>query len=318
MPCCPKCKVPVTLILLLMYICYLLLGATVFWALESKSEIDQTLNFQQEKWDLLRNHSCMDNSTLEKLIKGIIEAYKNGINTQGNDSSLETWSFTGSFFFSVTAITTIGYGNISPSTTGGRIFCIFFALFGIPLNLILLNRIGQRMLSLVERCADLFGKKVRQQKMAKILASFCALLVGFLLFFFLPPILFRLFEGWTYEEGFYYSFITLSTIGFGDYVIGRIPGKQYPDWYRNVVSIWILLGMAWLALIINLCMNLLENYRDVFHCCTVIEPEIPDIAHDGSLEAALKEKGDLELSDDTKCELTNASQCHDLNKQSES
>ncbi|CAN2391271.1 Potassium channel subfamily K member 17 [Pristimantis euphronides] len=183
-----------------------------------------------------------------------------------NESNLETWSFTGSFFFSVTAITTIGYGNLSPSTVGGRIFCIFFALFGIPLNLILLNRIGQRMLSLVHRAADCLGRKIGRQKAVKFLSSAGALVVGLLLFFLLPPILFRAMEGWTYEEGFYYSFITLSTIGFGDYVIGRVPGVKYPNWYRNLVSLWILFGMAWLALIINLTLNLL-NSRDLCLCC---------------------------------------------------
>lgn len=28
-------------------------------------------------------------------------------------------------------------------------------------------------------------------------------------------------EGWSFSEGFYFAFITLSTIGFGDYVVGE-------------------------------------------------------------------------------------------------
>lgn len=28
-------------------------------------------------------------------------------------------------------------------------------------------------------------------------------------------------EGWSFREGFYFAFITLSTIGFGDYVVGE-------------------------------------------------------------------------------------------------
>ncbi|XP_075060518.1 potassium channel subfamily K member 17 [Mixophyes fleayi] len=296
-----RCRVPVTLILLIIYCCYLLLGATVFWALESEAEQDLTLNFQHEKWELLRNHSCMDNQTLELLIRGIISAYKKGITLLGNSSSSDTWNFAGSFFFSVTAITTIGYGNLSPTTVGGRIFCVFFALFGIPLNLILLNRIGQRMLFLVHRCSDLLGRKIRQQRAVKLFSNVCALVGGLLLFFLLPPILFRCMEGWTYEEGFYYAFITLSTIGFGDYVIGRVPENHYPSWYRNVISLWILFGMAWLALIINLCINLLENSKKSCLCCTkkdrkTQDRELIDIAHNGQVPSDLQDTDDSESS----------------------
>ncbi|XP_053568649.1 potassium channel subfamily K member 17 [Bombina bombina] len=298
MSCCLKlrgCKIPVTLLLLILYTCYLLVGATVFWALESKAEVDLSQNFQHEKWELLKNYTCMDNETLEQFIVGIIKAYKNGVIIQGNTSEFGTWSFTGSFFFSVTAITTIGYGNISPTTVGGRIFCIVFALFGIPLNLILLNRIGQRMLSLVHQGATFLGNKGNRQKSAKILVNVCSLVTGLLLFFLLPPILFRSIEGWTYEEGFYYSFITLSTIGFGDYVIGRIPGKNYPSWYRNLIALWILFGMAWLALIISLCINLLENYQEI---CTKtknsekVEHELIDVVQNGDLCPVLQDNAE--------------------------
>lgn len=49
--------------------------------------------------------------------------------------------------------------------------------------------------------------------------------------------------------------------------IGMNPDRVYPVWYKNVVSLWILFGMAWLALIINLCISLLENSRDLCQCC---------------------------------------------------
>lgn len=65
------------------------------------------------------------------------------------------------------------------------------------------------------------------QKAATLLTRTCALVTGLLLFLLLPPLLFSAIEGWTYEEGFYYSFITLSTIGFGDYVIGKSLGFHH-------------------------------------------------------------------------------------------
>lgn len=32
-------------------------------------------------------------------------------------------------------------------------------------------------------------------------------------------------EGWTYIEGLYFSFVTLTTIGFGDMVAGKLRNK---------------------------------------------------------------------------------------------
>uniref|UniRef100_A0A663LN05 Potassium two pore domain channel subfamily K member 17 n=1 Tax=Athene cunicularia TaxID=194338 RepID=A0A663LN05_ATHCN len=201
-------------------------------------------------------------------LQGIIQAYKSGITLQGNSTSLGRWDFSGSFFFSISAITTIGYGNLSPSTAAGRIFCILFALFGIPLNLVLLNEIGQLMLLGVQHCAhrlERFDSPTR----SFLLIKTCALVTGLLLFLLLPPLLFFDKEGWSYEEGFYYSFITLSTIGFGDYVIGMNPDRTYPGWYKNVISLWILFGMAWLALIIKFCPT---EFDSCCHLYIHIEP----------------------------------------------
>ncbi|XP_070805924.1 potassium channel subfamily K member 17 [Pituophis catenifer annectens] len=261
-----RCGLPSTTLLLFVYLSYLLLGSAAFWALESPLERDMTDLLLKEKWELLLNFTCLEREALERLSETIIQAYKSGLYLKGN-TSLGRWDFVGSFFFSVSTVTTIGYGNLSPNTVASQVFCIFFALFGIPLNLILLNRIGQLMLSGVRLCAFYLDVKFQWQRGAVVLTWTCALGAGLLLFLLLPPLLFTAIEGWTYEEGFYYSFITLSTIGFGDYVIGMNPTRTYPGWYKNVVSLWILFGLAWLALIINLCISLVENSRRLCQCC---------------------------------------------------
>lgn len=60
---------------------------------------------------------------------------------------------------------------------------------------------------------------------ARWLAGSVTLLLGLLLFLLLPPLLFCRMEGWSYVESFYFAFITLSTVGFGDYVIGERPRR---------------------------------------------------------------------------------------------
>lgn len=59
------------------------------------------------------------------------------------------------------------------------------------------------------------------QQTVEALAVSLFVITGSVLFLIIPPLLFSLVEGWTFGEGFYFSFITLSTIGFGDYVVGE-------------------------------------------------------------------------------------------------
>lgn len=44
---------------------------------------------------------------------------------------------------------------------------------------------------------------------------------GVLVHLVIPPFVFMVTEEWDYIEGLYYSFITISTIGFGDFVAGE-------------------------------------------------------------------------------------------------
>ncbi|XP_001918005.3 potassium channel subfamily K member 17 [Equus przewalskii] len=262
----PSCAVPGTVLLLFVYPAYLALGTGVFWVLESPAAHDATERFQHDKWALLRNFTCLDGPALDLMIRGIIQAYRDGDIVLSNTTSMGRWELMGSFFFSVSTITTIGYGNLSPHTMAARLFCIFFALVGIPLNLVVLNRLGHLMQQAVHRCARRLGSAWQDPAKAQWLAGSSALLSGLLLFLLLPPLLFSHVEGWSYVEGFYFAFMTLSTVGFGDYVIGMDPSRRYPLWYKNTVSLWILFGMAWLALIIKLLLSLLETPRGLYSC----------------------------------------------------
>nr|XP_012319720.1 potassium channel subfamily K member 16 isoform X1 [Aotus nancymaae] len=253
--------------LLLAYVCYLLLGATIFQLLEKQAEAQSRNEFQLEKLRFLENYTCLDQWALEQFVQVIMEAWVKGVNPKGNSTNPSNWDFGSSFFFAGTVVTTIGYGNLAPSTEAGQVFCVFYALLGIPLNVIFLNHLGTGLrahLAPIERWED----QPRRSQLLRVLGLALFLTLGTLVILIFPPMVFSHVEGWSFGEGFYFAFITLSTIGFGDYVVGHPlnfippsgllpsqgplqtpPGKpesqQRPGSFQKVSSmnIWPLSGM---------------------------------------------------------------------------
>uniref|UniRef100_F7GIG5 2P domain potassium channel Talk-1 n=1 Tax=Macaca mulatta TaxID=9544 RepID=F7GIG5_MACMU len=206
--------------LLLVYVCYLLLGATIFQLLERQAEAQSRYHFQLEKLRFLENYTCLDQWALEQFVQVIMEAWVKGVNPKGNSTNPSNWDFGSSFFFAGTVVTTIGYGNLAPSTEAGQVFCVFYALLGIPLNVIFLNHLGMGLrahLATIERWED----RPRRSKVLQVLGLALFLTLGTLVILIFPPMVFSHVEGWSFSEGFYFAFITLSTIGFGDYVVGH-------------------------------------------------------------------------------------------------
>uniref|UniRef100_A0A8B9IBP0 2P domain potassium channel Talk-1 n=1 Tax=Anser brachyrhynchus TaxID=132585 RepID=A0A8B9IBP0_9AVES len=241
-----------TPLLVLGYLFYLLLGAMVFQLLEKQAETHSRDQFQLEKLKFLQNYTCLDRQALEQFV----QVRGTGSHDFGsrNSTNPSNWDFSNSFFFAGTVVTTIGYGNRSPSTVAGQVFCVFYALFGVPLNLAFLNQLGKGLnahLMMLERWV---------QKPVQTLAVGVFLTTGTLLFLVFPPLVFSYVEGWSYGEGFYFTFITLSTIGFGDYVVGTNPNKHYIPLYRSLTAIWIVFGLAWLALVFNVGADLMEKF----------------------------------------------------------
>ena len=96
---------------------------------------------------------------------------------------------------------------MAPSTFSGRLFCIIYAILGIPLCVLTLKSIGERINELLENAFVMIAKKnqPRQNRNTKIKVMLCT---GGLVFLLLAlGGLLYLSEGWTYFEGVYYCFI---------------------------------------------------------------------------------------------------------------
>uniref|UniRef100_G1NR08 Potassium two pore domain channel subfamily K member 10 n=4 Tax=Galliformes TaxID=8976 RepID=G1NR08_MELGA len=236
---------------------YLVAGGLVFRALEQPFESRQKNTIALEKADFLREHVCVTQLELETLIQHAIDADNAGVSPIGNSSNNSShWDLGSAFFFAGTVITTIGYGNIAPSTVGGKVFCILYAIFGIPLFGFLLAGIGDQLGTIfgksIARVEKVFRKKQVSQTKIRVISTILFILAGCIVFVTIPAVIFKHIEGWTALESIYFVVVTLTTVGFGDFVAGGNADIHYREWYKPLVWFWILVGLAYFAAVLSM------------------------------------------------------------------
>lgn len=57
---------------------------------------------------------------------------------------VEGWSFLDSLYFSDVTLTTVGYGDLSPSTAAGKVFTILYVFVGLGIVLGFVNAVAER------------------------------------------------------------------------------------------------------------------------------------------------------------------------------
>ncbi|XP_043484256.1 open rectifier potassium channel protein 1 isoform X2 [Leptopilina heterotoma] len=150
----------------------------------------------------------------------------------------------------------------------GRVLMIFYALIGIPMNGILLTQLGEFFGQVFVKahkkyksyqhdqavCEKKVKKPLETRRAGLAMQIFMYLIPGFVMFIFFPAFLFSHYEGWTYDEAVYYAFVTLTTIGFGDYVAGQDNTKGSGVFfilYKIFLIFWISFGLGYIAMIMT-------------------------------------------------------------------
>ncbi|KAK9533263.1 hypothetical protein VZT92_008392 [Zoarces viviparus] len=229
---------------------YLSIGAAIFQVLEEPKWKLAAKKYRAQKDQILEDYPCLTKDDLDKILEVVSDAAGHGVTITGS-KTFNNWNWPNAVIFAATVITTIGYGNIAPKTSAGRVFCIFYGLFGVPLCLSWISELGKFFGGRAKHLGQYLTKKGFSLRKAQFTCTAIFLLWGVLVHLVLPPFVFMSQEGWTYIEGLYFSFVTLTTIGFGDLVAGVEPNKEYPTLYRYFVEVWIYLGLAWLSLFFN-------------------------------------------------------------------
>uniref|UniRef100_A0A914EIA5 Potassium channel domain-containing protein n=1 Tax=Acrobeloides nanus TaxID=290746 RepID=A0A914EIA5_9BILA len=206
---------------------YLVFGAFVFSMLESDKdeEIRQEISTTREIMQAKYNFSDEDFEELETVV---VKSIPHGAGYQ--------WQFVGAFFFCTVVLTTVGYGHSTPATIGGKLFCMIFALFGIPLGLIMFQSIGERVNAIIAFCLATVRTILAKWRIyvMKEITSKHLLLVGF-------------------SVGSLTIFV-VGTIGLGDFVPLQTSGRLQKDpGYVLFTLFFIMFGLA----IFSACVNLL-------------------------------------------------------------
>ncbi|CAJ1074128.1 potassium channel subfamily K member 5a [Xyrichtys novacula] len=229
---------------------YLSIGAAIFQVLEEPNWKKAAQQYNDKKNKILEDYPCLRKDDLDRILEAVSDAAGQGVTITGS-KTFNNWNWPNAVIFAATVITTIGYGNIAPKTPEGRVFCIFYGLFGVPLCLTWISELGKFFGGRAKHLGQFLTKKGFSLRKSQFTCTAIFLLWGVLVHLVLPPFVFMSQEGWSYIEGLYFSFVTLTTIGFGDLVAGVDPNTNYPTLYRYFVEVWIYLGLAWLSLFFN-------------------------------------------------------------------
>ncbi|GJQ65093.1 hypothetical protein Trydic_g7240 [Trypoxylus dichotomus] len=242
---------------------YTVFGGLVFRRFESPAEISKltflNTSLHQTRINFLENLvRTRDENKIYELVSDyetfLRETFEQGLQKswiEGTpDEESEKWTTLKAVFFSSTVLTTIGYGNIVPMTYEGRSFCIVFALVGIPLTLTVIadwGRLFATSFSVLTNHLPPLPQGCRKFAESSRTSSYALAAVCFLFIYLAAGAgLFVIWEeDWTFFDGFYFCFVTMTTIGFGDLV----PKKPK---YMLLCTLYILIGLALTSTIIEL------------------------------------------------------------------
>ncbi|CAL8111166.1 unnamed protein product [Orchesella dallaii] len=168
------------------------------------------------------------------------------------------WDYVGSFHFTWTIVSTIGYGATTPTTTLGKLFVIPYGFFGCAGGLLFFNLFLERIITFLASCMRTY--RLQRQKRRPFIyggggetgvwggkntnrgaspahsstgegsaidepdwkpSVYWVMLCLFIMsaiVIFGSAYMFQQMEGWTFWDGVYFSFVSYATIGFGDFV----------------------------------------------------------------------------------------------------
>ncbi|ULT95513.1 hypothetical protein L3Y34_004319 [Caenorhabditis briggsae] len=289
--------------MLLLVLSYTLLGAALFFSIESRHEhetmqihkrklerviyeIAQTLELEILDPMKLTNITQMEYFITRAYVKllNAEDLYSGSTFYKHEDPKNLKWTYGSAFFFSMNVYTTTGYGSIAPASSLGKALVILYGLIFVPLTAVVIRDLGQWALLYLTKMYTIlidnfrrvrgFVDKLDEDEIISLPIKFS---VSVMIFYLLSATMF-IYEydelsgppdsGISFFHAFYFSFISMSTIGLGDIMPNNVT-------FSPLITIMFFFGMPILKVVNRVTYICLEN--GVFGTMTVLENRLDTI-----------------------------------------
>ncbi|PAV78645.1 hypothetical protein WR25_12816 [Diploscapter pachys] len=270
------------LALYLFVIFYILTGAYIFHVFEGQHEIEthaiHRRQVQQLRHEIIEKIAATDKANevddlLRYFLKNIsymhISLDNYLIYNDPTQRIQMRWTYPASILFSFTILTTIGYGNLSPTIGWCKIATMIYGAIGIPLFLITIADLGRFSKTAIMTVVQAIYKKELKkpgepQRFLREIAEVLLVIFMFIVFIAIGSVLILMWEDQlTYFDSVYFSYMSLTTIGLGD-IVPRRMDFLLPTLIYLTIGLWLTTALV-------------EQLADVFRLVHYAGRQVTDV-----------------------------------------
>lgn len=173
----------------------------------------------------------------------------------------EGWSFLDALYFCVVTLTTVGYGDLLPSSDGSKLFTCGFVIIGIGMIGSALGIVSGYLLdkqeAMLEELAEKTGLDDGDDSNDCLSPAMQELLEGIAtttFFVAAGTTFYTLYEDFSFVDALYLSVITMTTVGYGDMSPQKEGGRAF-------ALVWMLFGVLSVSRAIGQVVNIFMERR---------------------------------------------------------